>query len=108
MAMAARKGLWRDVPLNKKALAALKKLPDKQCASTLTPLSDWFSADAKTAGIGGTLHRLRHTFCAHLAMAGVPLRRIQILAGHSDYKITDRYAHLAPGDADTTVAKLTF
>lgn len=99
---------WREVPLNAKAKKALAKLPDPPVSVHKDTLSDWFRTDAKTAKIGGTLHRLRHTFCAHLAMAGVPLRRIQILAGHSDYKITERYAHLAPGGADGAVAKLRF
>jgi site-specific recombinase XerD len=29
-------------------------------------------------------------------MAGVPLRTVQVLAGHADIKTTERYAHLAP------------
>lgn len=32
-------------------------------------------------------------------MAGMPLRRIQVLVGHSDYKITEKYAHLGPGSS---------
>ena len=64
--------------------------------------------DAKAAGVGGTLHRLRHTFCAHLVMAGVPLRRVQLLAGHADYKTTEMYAHLAPSGAQGAVDKLPF
>jgi integrase len=103
-----KSGHWREVPLNRQAKAALKKLGDRPVRVHPDTLSDWFSVDAKAAKIGGTLHRLRHTFCAHLAMAGVPLRRIQILAGHSDYKITEKYAHLAPGGADGAVAKLKF
>lgn len=101
-----KSGHWREVPLNKAAKAALALLPDPIVEVHQDTLSDWFAADAKAAGIGGSLHRLRHTFCAHLAMAGVPLRRIQLLAGHSDYKITERYAHLAPGGAETAVNKI--
>lgn len=71
-------------------------------------LSDWFAVDAKAAKIGGSLHRLRHTFCSHLVMAGVPLRRVRVLAGHSDYKVTERHAHLAPGSAASAVSKLKF
>jgi len=103
-----KSGRWREVPLNAHARAALAQLADPPVTVHRDTLSDWFSADARVAGIGGTLHRLRHTFCAHLAMAGVPLRRIQLLAGHSDYKITERYAHLAPGGADGAVALLDF
>lgn len=103
-----KSGLWREVPLNRQALKAFAALPDPPVPVHPDTLSDWFAADAKAAGVGGSLHRLRHTFCAHLAMAGVPLRRIQLLAGHSDYKITERYAHLTPGGADAAVGKLRF
>lgn len=41
-------------------------------------------------------HDLRHTFASHMAMAGVPLYKIQRLLGHIDTKQTQRYAHLSP------------
>ena len=40
-------------------------------------------------------HRLRHTFCSHLAMRGAPARAIQELAGHQDLITTQRYMHLS-------------
>lgn len=104
-----KSGKWREVPLAAGALKALAKLPDR-LAGGVHPdtLSDWFAQDAAAAGIGGTLHRLRHTFCAHLAQAGVPLRRIQLLAGHSSIEVTERYAHLAPEGGDSAVSVLDF
>src|SRR5581483_1227860 len=42
------------------------------------------------------VHRLRHTFCSHLAMRGAPARAIQELAGHKDLSATQRYMHLSP------------
>ena len=39
------------------------------------------------------VHRLRHTFCSHLAMR--PARAIQELAGHRDPITTQRYMHLS-------------
>jgi integrase len=103
-----KSGQWREVPLNKAAKAALETFADPVVPVHRDTLSDWFAADAKEAKIGGSLHRLRHTFCAHLVSAGVPLRRVQVLAGHSDYKVTERYAHLAPGGAKGAVNKLRF
>ena len=41
-------------------------------------------------------HRLRHTFCSHLAMRGAPARAIQELAGHQDLSTTQRYMHRSP------------
>jgi integrase len=41
-------------------------------------------------------HALRHTYASWLVQAGVPLRRVQQLLGHSTIAMTERYAHLAP------------
>jgi integrase len=49
-------------------------------------------ANLREAGV----HRLRHTFCSHLAMRGAPARAIQELAGHKDLITTQRYMHLSP------------
>jgi hypothetical protein len=46
-------------------------------------------------------HRLRHTFCSHLAMRGAPARAIQELAGHQDLMTTQRYMHLSPSAVET-------
>lgn len=103
-----KSGRWREIPLNAAAIEALMALPDRIADCHPDTLGDWFKADARAAGLGGSLHRLRHTFCAHLVMAGVPLRRVQLLAGHADYKTTELYAHLAPEGAVGAVSKLEF
>ena len=103
-----KSGKWREIPLNAAAEASLIELPDRIAPCHPDTLSDWFTEAAASIGLGGNLHRLRHTFCAHLAMAGVPLRRIQLLAGHADYKTTEIYAHLAPEGGQGAVDKLAF
>lgn len=40
-------------------------------------------------------HKLRHTFCSHLAMRGAAPKAIQELAGHRDITTTMKYMHLA-------------
>lgn len=104
-----KSGKWREVPLNRYARWALRHLPDPIVTVHRDTLSDWFTADAKKAGIGGSLHRLRHTFCAHMVIAGVPLRRVQLLAGHADYATTEKYyAHLTPEGDEGAVRTLRF
>jgi integrase len=52
------------------------------------------------------VHRLRHTFCSHLAMRGAPARAIQDLAGHQDLTTTQRYMHLSPAAIDSAIRLL--
>lgn len=52
------------------------------------------------------VHRLRHTFCSHLAMCGAPARAIQELAGHQDLSTTQRYMHVSPAAIDNAIRLL--
>lgn len=104
-----KSGKWRAIPLNAEALAALDglggdRLVDCATADTLT---DWFHDDAEEAGVRGTLHWLRHTFCTALVQSGVSLNTVKDLAGHSTIAVTEKYAHHAPEQGRSAVDSLT-
>ena len=71
-------------------------------------LRDWLEATQRRAGLRvvGSLHKLRHTFCSHLAMRGAPVKAIQELAGHESLTTTLRYMHLSPSARDQAIALL--
>ncbi len=117
----------RDVMLSPKLLDALRdywrSLKHKPrtwlfpggCAHNRTdqPMSDkvvWWACEqaAKRAGIGKPVHphTLRHCFATHLLEAGVDLRTIQLLMGHSDLKATTVYLHLSHRHLQTTASPL--
>jgi len=66
--------------------------------SGVTPaqVSVAFIRACKAAGIEDfSLNDMRHTFASHLRMHGADLHDLQKLLGHSDPRMTDRYAHLS-------------
>jgi integrase len=70
-------------------------------------VQDWVRRAARRAQVGQSgVHRLRHTFCSHLAMRGAPARAIQELAGHQDLSTTQRYMHLSPAAIEGAIRLL--
>jgi site-specific recombinase XerD len=57
----------------------------------------WFLPALKEAEITEhTWHGNRHTFCLWLAMAGVSIKAIQVLAGRKTISMSARYSRLSP------------
>ncbi|PCI36282.1 MAG: recombinase [Thiotrichales bacterium] len=109
----------RHIPLNKEAHMTLKTW-HKQSLNKINnlvfpsenskPFDNIYTAWGnimKNAQIEDfRFHDLRHDFASKLVMAGVDLNTVRELLGHSDIKMTLRYAHLAPEHKANAVAKL--
>jgi site-specific recombinase XerD len=67
----------------------------------------WFNEALTEAKIKDyTWHCNRHTFASRLIMAGVDIRTVAELMGHSSIQMTMRYAHLAPQHNRAAVDRL--
>lgn len=55
-------------------------------------LNRWLRRASSACGVvGAKPHRFRHTFGAHAVAAGVEIRVLQVLMGHSDISVTAKY-----------------
>ena len=109
----AKGGKERLVPLSQTLLCQLREYwkTERPSAPYLFPSSVCaapMSADvarralklaAQEAGIRTKVspHTLRHCFATHLLEAGVELRTIQVLLGHTSIQTTTRYSRVATG-----------
>ncbi len=67
-------------------------------------LGEHLTRACKEAGIRKvTCHVLRHSYASQLALKGAPIAMIQKLLGHTDIKITMRYAHLSQESVNEAV-----
>jgi integrase len=114
---APKGGRLRHVPLTVRLATALRdrrhlrgsRVVSQRDGSSLTHnmVGDAVRRAARRANLAFTgVHRLRHTFCSHLAMRGAPARAIQELAGHQDLTTTQRYMHLSPAAIESAIRLL--
>ncbi|VTM37752.1 tyrosine-type recombinase/integrase [Klebsiella pneumoniae] len=86
----------RTIPLD---LDLIGELPKKNGA-LFTPCYYAFRNALERAGIdlpaGQLTHVLRHTFASHFMMNGGNILVLKKILGHTDIKMTMRYAHFAP------------
>lgn len=106
-----KSGKWRVIPKSDGAAEAIDELQGEGKyvipRMTAPSLSREAARDIKAAGLEGSLHTFRHTYISHLVRAGIPLRTVQIYAGHAHYSTTEGYAYLAPGSAPEAVMRLS-
>ncbi|MDC5856327.1 site-specific integrase [Vibrio europaeus] len=97
----------RNIPLNDTVLEVLEswQLQNKKREYVFASRSDipikdikkpWLRVLQEAKITDFRFHDLRHHFASKLVMVGVDLNTVRELLGHSDLKMTLRYAHLAP------------
>jgi integrase len=107
-----KSGKPRGIPLNQDAIAALEAVepePEKRTGLVFTrgDLRTSFENAVARAGIPNfRFHDLRHTFASHFMMRSGNLYDLKEILGHSDIKMTMRYAHLSPHHLHGSIAKV--
>ena len=106
----SKSGKSREIPMNSVLQRVLRSIP----RTTLSPYvfegtdpAKWLRRVCQAARVNNfRWHDTRHTFASRLVMAGVPIRHVAELMGHSEIQTTMRYAHLAPGHLVDAVERL--
>ena len=107
----------RRVPLNSQARAVLDRQPRTESAfvfpSPLDPsrprsrelsIWDWVREEAGIEDV--RLHDLRHTHASHAVMNGVPVPVVSRMLGHSNTRMTLRYAHLGDREIEAEAERI--
>ena len=107
----------RTVHLNVQALRIIERQPRDRSALVFPSLRNsdrprsphlalWVSV-RREAGIEDVrLHDLRHTFASHSVMSGVPVPVVSRILGHTNVRMTLRYAHLADKQIEAAAERI--
>jgi site-specific recombinase XerD len=95
--LAALRNAWRNKPANDPGIWLFPQVNHPDRAMESGTAERIVSRAARRAGITKrvTPHTLRHSYATHLLDAGVDLRTIQLLLGHTNLKTTSLYMHVS-------------
>ena len=113
----AKSGSTRHIPLNSYVLTIMRQwkqqsnsityvFPGKANKQLTNVRKAWKNLLIKAKITHFRWHDLRHHFASKLVMNRIDLNTVRELLGHSDMKMTLRYAHLAPEHKALAVEKL--
>lgn len=107
----AKSGKARHIPLNSQAVTVLKTVRKQhdgrgELFAVQSVKRSWATLMTAAKIHDFRFHDLRHTFASKLVMGGIDLNTVRELLGHSDIKMTLRYAHLAPEHKAAAVESL--
>lgn len=95
-----KNGKSRVVPLDVEFAGWLRSVSLAKGERCFLDCRSSFRRAVKASGIelptGQLTHVLRHTYASHFVMNGGDIVTLQKILGHSDLKVTMRYAHLSP------------
>jgi integrase len=95
-----KNGRVRVVPIKPELSASLLSVAYPVGLKLFSSCKGAFRKAVERSGIelpdGQLTHVLRHTFASHFLINGGDILALQRILGHSDLKVTMRYAHLAP------------
>ena len=117
LALADSKTGPRTVPLNAQARRLIESQPRGQSPFVFPSQRDisrprnrelplWYSVRREADLEDVRLHDLRHTLASHAVMNGVPVPVVSRLLGHSNARMTLRYAHLADKDVEAAAERI--
>lgn len=98
----------REIPINPKLASSLREYFEERKKLKYTTqnlfasyskdeklgvngLNHWTKKIIKISGVKFHLHRFRHTFACNLARNNVGVHKMQLLLGHTDIRMTDKY-----------------
>ena len=107
----------RRVPLNVQARRVLERQPSNGSAFVFPSPRDpdrprgpelplWYRVRREIGIEDVRLHDLRHTHASHAVMSGVPVPVVSRMLGHSNTRMTLRYAHLADRDIEAAAERI--
>jgi integrase len=103
-----KNGKRREVPMRQivyDIFAAMPEPREGRVWSRSTVRKGWRRAVQRAALVDFHFHDLRHSFSSWWVMRGGSLQALKEVLGHTDLKMTLRYAHLAPDHLRSEMAK---